>query len=37
MSDDQVTSNDQPKQCCDKCICEVLHSSVPPIALDELE
>lgn len=41
MSDIQVNHfvdpETPPKQCCDKCICEAIHSSTPPVKFSELE
>lgn len=36
MSENQITGDMPPKQCCDKCICEVIHSSIPPVPDEEL-
>ncbi len=36
MSENPIIGDPVPKQCCEACICEVIHSSIPPVPDNEL-
>jgi hypothetical protein len=36
MNEILITEDSFQKQCCEACICEIIHSSTPPVPDDEL-